>query len=330
MLQLRIENCNTENAEKIAEFLEISGALSVSMLDQHDYPILEPELGTMPLWPNIVIEALFDADFKLDCIKHSLNLEYNSLKYFQEILPTKDWGKACLDNFKAMQLGDKLLISPSWLVPTIEDSMPVLVLDPGLAFGTGAHETTNLCLTWLANADLIDKSIIDYGCGSGILGLSALKLGAKHVYAIDIDEQALIATKSNAVINNIFADKITISKPDFLEVEFSKRSSVISDLDCKLPSNYNPKVAQNTKLAAELFSITALEPVDLIFANILLKTLISLKNDFISFLKKAGKLVVSGILIDQVYNLVNEFNPELRLIAKDNIGEWAMLVFEKY
>lgn len=287
MLQLQIENCNKDNAETIVEFLEEFGALSVTMLDQHDDPILEPELGTMPLWPCVIINALFESNTNIDIIKKSLNTDHASLKYTLDVLAEKDWEKVCLDNFKPKQIGDRLLICPSWLTPDKQD-ITILTLDPGLAFGTGSHETTELCLSWLEKTDLTDKTIIDYGCGSGILGLSALKLGAEHVYAIDIDEQALIATKNNAITNNISENNLIISKPDLLKCT-----------------------------------------ADIILANILLKTLISLKQNFINLLNKQGKIITSGILITQVEELITAFSPELNLISLDKISDWAMLVFEK-
>lgn len=287
MLQLQIENCNKDNAEDIVDFLEESGALSVTMLDQHDDPILEPELGTMPLWPSVVINALYEINTNIDLIKKSLDIDYVNLKYSLDILPEKNWEKVCLDNFKPKQIGDKLLICPSWLTPERQD-IAVLTLDPGLAFGTGSHETTELCLSWLEKINLSNKTVLDYGCGSGILGLSALKLGAKHVYAVDIDEQALIATRSNAATNDISEDNLTVLMPNDLK-----------------------------------------NPVDIILANILLKTLISLKQEFIKLLNPNGKLVTSGVLINQTEELINAFAPELQLTTMDKISDWAILVFEK-
>jgi len=287
MLQLQIENCNKDNAEQIVEFLEECEALSVTMLDQNDDPILEPELGTMPLWPCVIINALFDSSANFDVIKEFLDNNYISIKYSIDVLPEQDWEKVCLDNFKPKQIGDRLLICPSWITPVKQD-IPTLTLDPGLAFGTGSHETTELCLAWLEKNDLNDKNIIDYGCGSGILGLSALKLGAEHVYALDIDEQALIATKNNAITNNIPPGKLTILQPEVI--------------DCK---------------------------ADIILANILLKTLISLKQDFLSLLNKKGIIITSGILVTQVEELINAFSPEFNLISVDKISDWAMLVFNK-
>lgn len=288
MLQFEIKNCNKDNAEDIVDFLEESGALSVTMLDQQDDPILEPELGTMPLWPCVMINALFEEEISIEEAKRYLDAKYINLQYSQEILPEKNWEKACLDNFKSKQIGDKLLICPSWIIPDKSD-MAVLTLDPGLAFGTGSHATTELCLFWLVNANLDNKVLLDYGCGSGILALSAIKLGAKHVYAIDIDEQALIATRNNANVNNISNQNLSVLTPDAID----KNS------------------------------------VDIIIANILLKTLISLKSQFLKLLNAEGQLVTSGILIEQIDELIQAFSPEFHLIITQQSEEWAMLVFQR-
>ena len=287
MLQLQIENCNQNNAEEIVNYLEESGAVSVTMLDQQDDPILEPELGSMPLWPCVVVSALYDADVYIDSIKQNLASQYSNLKFALEVLAAKDWEKVCLDNFKPRQIGEKLLICPSWLAAE-DKSINTLILDPGLAFGTGSHETTFLCLEWLEQADLRAKTLLDFGCGSGILGLAALKLGAERVIAVDIDEQALIATKNNALANDIKQDKLDISTPD---IETGK--------------------------------------VDIILANILLKTLISLKKEFLERLKPKGKLIASGVLTSQTEELIEQFEPELQVEKMEFAAEWAMIVFSR-
>lgn len=287
MLQLQIENCNQNNAEEIVNYLEESGAVSVTMLDQQDDPILEPELGSMPLWPCVVVSALYDANVDIDIIKQNLASQYSNLKFALEVLAAKDWEKVCLDNFKPRQIGEKLLICPSWLAAE-DKSINTLILDPGLAFGTGSHETTFLCLEWLEQADLRAKTLLDFGCGSGILGLAALKLGAERVIAVDIDEQALIATKNNALANDIKQDKLEISMPD---IETGK--------------------------------------VDIILANILLKTLISLKKEFLERLKPKGKLIASGVLTSQTEELIEQFEPELQVEKMEFAAEWAMIVFSR-
>jgi ribosomal protein L11 methyltransferase len=286
MLQLQIENCSQDNAEVIADFLENLGAVSVTMIDQYDDPILEPELGTMPLWPHVVVKALYELNSEIELIKHALLTNYPDIKYAIETLPEQDWEKTCLVDFKPQKFGEKLLVCPSWVTPPSEDTVN-LTLDPGLAFGTGTHSTTSLCLTWLEKITLTQKTLIDFGCGSGILGLAALKLGGKHVFAVDIDEQALIATENNAAANNIDKTQISISKPD------------------------------------ELF-----EKVDILIANILLKTLIKLKSNFIKLIKENGLLVVSGILACQTDELIEEYKSDFNLSSIEFHDDWAMLVFE--
>jgi len=286
MLQLTIENCTAENSELISEFLEGFGAVSVTMTDKFDNPILEPDLGTMPLWPNVIIDALFDDANDLDEMQRDLLLIYPDLLCRVTTVSDKDWEKTCLHNFNAQIFANKLVVSPSWLECNIENTVK-LTLDPGLAFGTGSHATTYLCLDWLATKDLSGKNVIDYGCGSGILGLAAIKLGAATVSAFDIDNQALIATKNNAEVNNINADKLHI----------------ISDKNLLVKS-------------------------DIIIANILLKTLIKLKNEFIGLLHEDGLLVVSGILVEQTKEIIADYESDFTLVAAEFKDEWAILVFK--
>ena len=161
-----------------------------------------------------------------------------------------------------------------------------MILDPGLAFGTGTHQTTALCLTWLEQNSIENKTIIDYGCGSGILGLAALKLGAKHAYAVDIDDQALTATKNNADNNGIQMDQLTLSHPDSLQT-----------------------------------------PARLIIANILLTPLLQLKYRFKQLLTHDGKLIVSGLLVEQVDTLIDEYQNEFLHIETQTQDDWALAVF---
>lgn len=185
--------------ESLCETLEQLGALSITLMDAEDNPIFEPEPGTMPLWDKAIVTALFDekADLK---------------NYPVEIIEDKAWERECMDQFHPMRFGEKLWICPSWH-EVHEPNAVIVKLDPGLAFGTGSHETTKLCLTWLATHDITNKIIIDYGTGSGILAIAAMKLGAKKVYAVDIDTQALQAVEENASNNNT---EIEICTPDHL------------------------------------------------------------------------------------------------------------------
>lgn len=214
--QLKIENCPNFEVEQISEELEETGALSVMITDKNDDPVLEPAPGATPLWPEIIIHALYANAEEAQCAREQLSQQLPALIFSIEVLADKDWEREWMNDFKPQRFGQRLWICPSWLAPPDPQAIN-LMLDPGLAFGTGTHATTSLCLTWLDQAELNQKVLIDYGCGSGILSLSALKLGAQHVYAVDIDPQALEATKNNADNNHITENALTICTPEMLE-----------------------------------------------------------------------------------------------------------------
>jgi ribosomal protein L11 methyltransferase len=213
--QLKITHCPGDQIEALSSYLEEYGALSIMLTDKNDHPVLEPAPGTTPLWPEVVVQALFDNEEQLLLAQADLTNSIPSLQFTMEILADQDWERAWMDDFKPQRFGQRLWICPSWHTPPDLNAIN-LILDPGLAFGTGTHATTSLCLTWLEQADLADKTVIDFGCGSGILSLAAIKLGAKQVQAVDIDEQALQATASNATINNISDKQLLVSSPEVL------------------------------------------------------------------------------------------------------------------
>ncbi len=215
MFELHIKPCHAEHVEAISEHLEVNGALSVTLVDQEDNPILEPGPGETPLWRYSIAEALYASAIEAEAAWQTLLIKYPNLSHTLKAIPNQDWVRACLDDIKPLSFGKNLWICPSNHTPPKPDAVNIM-LDPGLAFGTGTHPTTSLCLTWLDGVTLEDKLIIDYGCGSGILALAALKLGAHLAYAVDLDDQALIATESNALKNNISEKKISLSKPEAL------------------------------------------------------------------------------------------------------------------
>jgi ribosomal protein L11 methyltransferase len=191
--------------------LLVAGASSITLEDEGDDPVLEPLPGTTPLWPRVRLKALFDGDIDTDQLLVSLAAELGEplsepLRQVRlETLADRAWEREWLNDFKPMRFGRRLWICPGGQLPsTPQASDTVLIeLDPGLAFGTGTHPTTALCLEWLDSADLAAKRVIDYGCGSGILAIAAAKLGATVVNAVDIDPQALIATRDNAERNGV-------------------------------------------------------------------------------------------------------------------------------
>ncbi|MDF1684661.1 MAG: 50S ribosomal protein L11 methyltransferase [Legionellaceae bacterium] len=215
MFELHIKPCTSHDVDIISEQLEEQGALSVTVVDQHDDPILEPGPGETPLWPTSIIQALFADAIEAQTAWEALAPEYPNLTHTLQDIPEQDWVRTCLDDVQPQSFGERLWVCPSWHTPPEADVIN-LMLDPGLAFGTGTHPTTALCLTWLAHADLEAKAVIDYGCGSGILALAALKLGARHVDAVDLDDQALIATQSNAEKNQISNEKLRLTQPEQL------------------------------------------------------------------------------------------------------------------
>ena len=215
MQQLIITNCLASDSEHLSDLLELCGALSVTFTDQYDDPILEPEPGTVPLWPHIVMQALYPVDMDVSSIIDIVSQQYPATLCILENIVAQNWERVCLDAFIPKCFGKRLWICPSWSTPPHAEAVNI-VLDPGLAFGTGSHPTTGLCLTWLDQANITNKTLIDYGCGSGILSIAALKLGASHAYAVDIDEQALTATASNAAINQIASEKLTVTYPHTL------------------------------------------------------------------------------------------------------------------
>lgn len=197
-----------DRAPSLSDHLTECGASAVTLEDSADQPLYEPGLGETPLWQATRVIALFPAAQDAQQIKtmlaHFLSPEPVPA-YRVEAIEDKDWEREWMDNFHPIQFGERLWICPSWHTPPNPDAINIM-LDPGLAFGTGTHPTTALCLNWLDQADVKDKVVIDYGCGSGILAIGAALLGAKKVIGVDTDPQALKATQENAKRNNVTID----------------------------------------------------------------------------------------------------------------------------
>lgn len=284
-IQLRINTTN-ELAEQISEQLEESGAVSVTFQDTYDNPVFEPLPGETKLWGNTDVVGLYDAQIDIDELKAILNLDQYSYKIEQ--LEDKDWEREWMDNFHPMQFGKRLWICPSWR--DIPDPNAVnVMLDPGLAFGTGTHPTTALCLTWLDSLDLNNKIVIDYGCGSGILAIAALKLDAKRVIGVDIDPQAIQASRDNAERNNV-SEKI--------ELYLAK----------DLPNNLQ---------------------ADVVVANILAGPLKELEPQINNLVKTNGKLGLSGILATQSQSVYETYQTHFELDPIIEQEEWCRITGKK-
>ncbi|OUR72502.1 ribosomal protein L11 methyltransferase [Methylophaga sp. 41_12_T18] len=195
-------------ADQLSDMLLECGSSAITFQDNADQPLFEPAIGTTPLWAATRVIALFDADIDIDgTIDHLSTLMAPATvpSHRVEAVEDKDWEREWMDNFHPISFGERLWICPSWHTPPQPEAINIM-LDPGLAFGTGTHPTTALCLNWLDQADVKGKYVIDYGCGSGILAIAAALLGAKKVIGVDTDPQALEATQANAERNGVQID----------------------------------------------------------------------------------------------------------------------------
>lgn len=209
-------------AEPVADFLAELGALSVSFQDEGDQPLFEPKPGETPVWQNTRVIALFDLHTDLAVVRAGLTSRFGTepLSHWQvEEIQDQAWERAWLEHFQPMRFGHRLWIVPTDFPPPEQSDAICVRLDPGLAFGTGTHPTTALCLEWLDGQDLRGQTLIDYGCGSGILAVAALRLGSRLVYAVDIDPQALTATADNARKNSVEGDIRCVCPDDLPEIQ---------------------------------------------------------------------------------------------------------------
>ncbi len=242
-LQLTLELGKTDPEQAEAALFAI-GALSVTLEDAADDPILEPAPGALPLWPTVNVKALFDGNTPqqqvIDALTEQLDSPVPAHRF--ELLADRHWEREWLKDFHAMQFGERLWICPDGQRPDDADAI-IVDLDPGLAFGTGTHPTTAMCLQWLDQHAPQGHSVIDYGCGSGILAIAALKLGAAHVHGVDIDPQALLASRDNAERNHVSA-ALTLSLNDH---DLQPADLVIANILAGPLESLAPRLAELTK-----------------------------------------------------------------------------------
>ncbi|MDP4944424.1 50S ribosomal protein L11 methyltransferase [Alishewanella sp. SMS8] len=203
-IQLRVTTTE-KKAEQVSDMLMSWGAQAVTFLDAQDTPIYEPMPGEVIYWANTVVMGLFDAEHpmrKVIAQLESTALFKEGVSYKLEQLEDKDWEREWMDNFHPIKFGERLWVCPSWR-PIPDPTAVNVMLDPGLAFGTGTHPTTALCMQWLDAHISHGQTVVDFGCGSGILGIAALKLGASRVIGVDIDPQAIMASRANAERNDV-------------------------------------------------------------------------------------------------------------------------------
>jgi ribosomal protein L11 methyltransferase len=274
-----------QNAEIVESALTELGALSITIEDAGDDPIFEPGPGETPVWADLRMTGLFSEGTDMEMVVSEMrsSVQCHSVEPIQQ-LSDRAWEREWMTHFEPMKFGQRLWICPTWCeVP--DPNGVVIMLDPGLAFGTGTHETTALCLEWLDSCDLSGMTVIDYGCGSGVLAIAALLLGSEKVVAVDSDPQALQATRNNGRSNQIATHRLEISTPD---------------------------MCSETQ-------------VDVLLANILAGPLIELTSRFASLLKPGGKIVLSGILQSQCRDVELAYNSFFYLDKPISRGDWICL-----
>lgn len=271
-----------------SDLLEQQGALAVSYFDGANQPLLEPKPGTTPLWNSVRVVGLFDPATCLKSLRKAIMNFLPDVSLQVTTLPDQEWSRVWLEHFKPMDFGHGFWVAPHEHpdIDSLEKKAIVLKLDPGLAFGTGTHPTTALCLQWLSSNPPKGQRVIDYGCGSGILGIGALLLGASHVDAIDYDPQALTSTQDNALRNALDGSQIAVFNPEKYVGQASKT----------------------------------------VLANILAEPLIELAPRLRLLTEIGGHIVLSGLLTNQAERVQAAYHPWFSFEPVKSHEEWALLV----
>jgi ribosomal protein L11 methyltransferase len=263
------------------------GAVCIEFSDAGNQPILEPDPDTTPLWEKIRVAALFSVDTSETAVRLAVAGSVTPARTPRirfSIIEDQDWISKWKRNLKPAVFGGKLWICPPD-TPGPAAGRVSVTMEPGLAFGTGSHPTTALCLNWLADQKLQHQSILDFGCGSGILGIAGLALGADHVTAVDIDKQAITATRENSERNQC-ANRLRVHTPDLLD---------------------------------------ATETFDLIVANILSGTLVTLEPLLRSHSRSGTKIALSGILTSQITEVSDAYSQWIAFDPPVTRLDWAII-----
>lgn len=286
-----------EQAELLEELLLAEGATAITLQDAHDDPVFEPERGTTPLWEETILTGLYDDLEGLPDMLERLAAAWAEVEpgdscptIDHELLDDRDWEREWMQDFTPLQMGERLWIVPSWHKPPNPEAVN-LRLDPGLAFGTGTHPTTALCLAWLDElavaGTLEGLDVLDVGCGSGILAIAALKLGAKCATGTDIDPQALSASRDNAERNEIAEHRLRLCYPEQLEAK---------------------------------------QHFPLVVANILAGPLVELADEIAARISPGGRLALSGILENQADEVLDAYREQGLIMDEPAVREsWVRL-----
>ena len=278
-----------EQVAALESWLFECGALAVTLEDDADQPLLEPGPGETPLWEAVSVTALFDGDRSLNSV---LDAVPSHLVVTSEAQPMpvadREWTRVWEAQFHPMQMGERLWVCPSWTAPPDPAAVNIL-LDPGLAFGTGTHPTTAMCLRAIDACVSHSLRVVDYGCGSGILGIAAARLGSGPVLAIDNDPQALVASRANAETNGVGADQFAVVMPD---------------------DDLVPQWTGTTEL---------------VVANILAGPLVNLAPTLMSLLAPGGQLLLAGLLEDQANQVIDAYANQVPLKIAAQEDGWVLL-----
>ena len=270
-IHITVEQAQVDFTETLLSSL---GAVSVTLDDAENQDLLEPLPGETPLWNKVIVTGIYaqedDEEIDVNALLTFITAQMPEAPVRYEFLEDQEWERTWMDAYEPIQIAEKYWIVPEWMEAPEADAVNIK-LDPGLAFGTGNHASTFFCLQWLGKTDVKNKVVIDDGCGSGILGVAALLLGAKKVYATDIDPQAILATKQNAELNGVL-DNLYVGLPEEFNVELKDQKA------------------------------------DVFVANILAGPLMALAPEFATLIKSEGEFALAGILEEQVADVSNVYS----------------------
>lgn len=275
---------------ELTEWFERHDAISVTWQSADQQQLLEPDPASTPLWDAVMMTALYSDDAQIADLAAQLHAAFPQLSLHEPVieqLADRPWEREWLERFKPMRFGHRLWICPTGHdIPQQAHNQVLVHLDPGLAFGTGTHPTTSLCLSMIDSLSLKGKSVIDYGCGSGILAIAAAKVGAAEVWAVDHDEQAIQSTRDNCAKNDV-ADRV--------------------------------KVLHSRDFGQEQVQS------DVIIANILARPLMDLAEKFAGMIHRSGRIILSGILESQREEVIQAYLPWFDRFEHDQEEDWICL-----
>ncbi|RZG77713.1 50S ribosomal protein L11 methyltransferase [Acinetobacter sp. WCHAc060025] len=288
-IHITVEQAQVDFTETLLSSL---GAVSVTLDDAENQDLLEPLPGETPLWNKVIVTGIYaqedDETIDVAALETFIRTQLPTEPMRSEFLEDQEWERTWMDAYEPIQIAEKYWIVPEWMEAPEADAVNIK-LDPGLAFGTGNHASTFLCLQWLGKTDVKDKIVIDYGCGSGILGVAALLLGAKKVYATDIDPQAVLATQQNAELNGVL-ENLYVGLPEEFNAEFKDKQA------------------------------------DILVANILAGPLMSLAEEFSTLIKSEGEFALAGVIEEQVTDVSSVYSEFFDIVEVEKRDEtWCRI-----